>query len=124
MRTPGDVRRSRDGDKTGLAESACRNAVLDATAPSLFPLRFLEMFAHSVHTHETGSTEHADPQTHPDGTTLRRFRCHVMVHDESAGGLLAFVFLIHTCRVMLDVSPTLTTSTLDASRLGWFEACS
>ena len=33
-----------------------------------------------------------------------------------SSGSLAFVFLIHTCRVMLDVSPTLTTSTLDASR--------
>ena len=39
------------------------------------------------------------------------------------GGSLAFVFLIHTCRVMLDVSPTLTTATLHDSRLGWFEAC-
>ena len=38
------------------------------------------------------------------------------------GGSLAFVFLIHTCRVMLDVSPTLTTATLNDSRLGWFEA--
>ena len=38
------------------------------------------------------------------------------------GGSLAFVFLIHTCRVMLDVSPTLTTTTLNDSRLGWFEA--
>ena len=38
------------------------------------------------------------------------------------GGSLAFVFLIHTCRVMLDVSPTLTTATLHDSRLGWFEA--
>ena len=37
-------------------------------------------------------------------------------------GSLAFVFLIHTCRVMLDVSPTLTTTTLNDSRLGWFEA--
>ena len=27
-----------------------------------------------------------------------------------SSGSLAFVFLIHTCRVMLDVSPTLTTS--------------
>ena len=34
----------------------------------------------------------------------------------------SFVFLIHTCRVMLDVSPTLTTTTLHDSRLGWFEA--
>ena len=38
------------------------------------------------------------------------------------GGSLAFVFLIHTCRVMLDVSPTLTTATLHDSRWGWFEA--
>ena len=38
------------------------------------------------------------------------------------GGSLAFVFLIHTCRVMLDVSPTLTTATLHDSRLGWVEA--
>ena len=40
------------------------------------------------------------------------------------GGSLAFVFLIHTCRVTLDVSPTLTTTTLHDSRLGWFEVCS
>ena len=38
------------------------------------------------------------------------------------GGSLAVVFLIHTCRVMLDVSPTLMTATLHDSRLGWFEA--
>ena len=38
------------------------------------------------------------------------------------GGSLAFVFLIHTCRVMLDMSPTLPTTTLNDSRLGWFEA--
>ena len=38
------------------------------------------------------------------------------------GGSLAFGFLIHTCRVMLDVSPTLTTATLHDSRWGWFEA--
>ena len=38
------------------------------------------------------------------------------------GGSLAFVFLIHTCRVMLDVSPTLTTATLHDSRWGWCEA--
>ena len=30
-----------------------------------------------------------------------------------SSGSLAFVFLIHTCRVMLDVSPTLTTATLN-----------
>ena len=33
--------------------------------------------------HRLGSLQ-GNPQTHPDGTTLRRFRCHVLVHDESA----------------------------------------
>ena len=71
--------------------------------------------------HRLGSLQ-GNPQTSPDGLTLRWFRCHVLVHDESRVVHLAFVFLIHTGRVMLDVSPTLTTATLNDSRFGWFEA--
>ena len=33
--------------------------------------------------HRLGSLQ-GNPQTSPDGITLRRFRCHVLVHDESA----------------------------------------
>ena len=32
--------------------------------------------------HRLGSLQ-GNPQTSPDGITLRRFRCHVLVHDES-----------------------------------------
>ena len=65
-----------------------------------------------------------NPQTYPGDTTHFRFRCHVLVHDETAVVSLTFVFLIHTCRVLLDVSSTLTTAALNDSRLRWFEACS
>ena len=32
--------------------------------------------------HRLGSLQ-GNPQTSPDGITLHRFRCHVLVHDES-----------------------------------------
>ena len=71
--------------------------------------------------HRLGSFQ-GNPQTSPDGITLHRFRCPCTGSRRVNGGSLAFVFLIHTCRVMLDVSPTLTTATLNDSRWGWFEA--
>ena len=49
-----------------------------------------------------------------------------MVYDASSKGSLSFVSLFHTCsRYSLDtLTPTLTTTALYCSSLGWFEACS
>ncbi len=38
-------------------------------------------------------------------------------------GSFAFVFLIHTCQINLTFPLTLTTVTLNESRLRWFETC-
>ena len=64
------------------------------------------------HPSSRGVGKYHPPSVSMSGTGSRRVN----------GGSLAFVFLIHTCRVMLDVSPTLTTTTLNDSRMGWFEA--
>ena len=73
--------------------------------------------------HRLGSLQ-GNPQTDPGSSARPRFRCHVVGSRRVNSGSRSFVFLIHTCRVKLDVSPTLTTITLNDSRLGSFEACS